>query len=95
MVASNKPFAPAYFDSRPMSQIRGQVPSPPERPYRLGEGASQVAAAEPAPRQAATVEFAAAARSEAAQTPAVTPVSAYAPVRDDGHAGFMSGRGLY
>ena len=28
LVASNKPFAPAYFDSRPMTE----VPRPPERP---------------------------------------------------------------
>jgi rare lipoprotein A len=27
--------------------------------------------------------------------PAVSPVSAYAPTRYDGHTGFMSGRGLY
>ena len=81
MVASSRPFAPAYFDSRPMSSIRGPVPQPPERPYGLGEGVSQVAAAEPA--------------SVSAEEPAVSPVSAYAPVRDDSRAGFMNGRGLY
>ena len=31
-------FAPAYFDTRPMTQV-GRAPSPPERLYRLGEGA--------------------------------------------------------
>ncbi len=81
MVASSKPYVPVYFDPRRMSGMRGAVPQPPERPYRLGEGASQVAVAEPP--------------SAATEEPAVSPVSAYAPVRDAGPAGFMGGRGLY
>jgi rare lipoprotein A len=89
MVASSKPYVPAYFDPRPMSRMssmRGAVPQPPERPYRLGERESQmavrqVAAAEPPPATA--------------DEPAVSPVSAYAPTREVGPAGFMSGRGLY
>jgi hypothetical protein len=54
---------------------------------------------------ATTTELAAAARPQAMQTgqraqlppveAAVSPVSAYAPARYDGSAGFMSGRGLY
>jgi rare lipoprotein A len=87
MVASTKPYAPAYFDSRPLTEL------PPERPFRLGER-TRVAAAHdlPAPVVAGpTTELAANAHT----APAPTPVSAYAPVRDDGHAGFMSGRGLY
>ncbi|HVZ50504.1 MAG TPA: septal ring lytic transglycosylase RlpA family protein [Pseudolabrys sp.] len=88
MVASAKPFAPAYFDSRPMSRLRGPIPQPPERPYRLGDDESQVAAAEP-------VAVSAEAPTVSAEQPAASPVSAYAPVRDDGHVGFMSGRGLY
>jgi rare lipoprotein A len=91
MVASNnKSFAPTYFDTRSMTD----VPAPPERPYRLGEGAREVASAEPAP----TVELAAASRPQATMErsePSVSTVSAYAPVRQDGRAGFMSGRGLY
>ena len=68
-----------------------------ERPYRLGEGAREV------PSPSGTTEFAAASRPQAVETverrplaePAVSPVSAYAPTRYDGRAGFMSGRGLY
>lgn len=106
-LASNKPFAPAYFDARPMTQLAASAPTPPERPYRLGEGAREVPgrmeakAASPAP----TTELAAAQRPHPVETavrkplspaePAVSPVSAYAPARYDGQAGFMSGRGLY
>ena len=107
-VASNKPFAPTYFDNRPMTQYSSvRVPAPPDRPYRLGEGARELPA-QPT-RQAAlrvpTTELAAAARPYGGQTvaraplaaaePSVSPVSAYAPARYDGSAGFMSGRGLY
>ena len=103
-VASNKPYAPAYFDNRPMTQYSSmQVPAPPDRPYRLGEDARE-GPAQIAPR-APTVEMAAAARPQAPQFAArapriavehsVSPVSAYASPRYDGSAGFMSGRGLY
>jgi len=91
MVASRKPFAPAYFDSRPMSSLRGPIPQPPERPYGLGEGVSQVAEADPAPAPAAT----SAPEATPTATPTVSPVSAYAPAGNGGHTGFMSGRGLY
>jgi rare lipoprotein A len=107
MVASNKEFAPAYFDARPMAKLGSNVPPPPERPYRLGEGAREVPAemdVQTEPR-APTTELAAAARPHPVETvarrplepaePAVSPVSAYAPARYDGQAGFMSGRGLY
>ena len=74
------------------------VPAPPERPFRLGEGARDV----PAQAAADTVELAAASRSPAVTRaslpdaePEASPVSAYAPVRYDARAGFMSGRGLY
>jgi rare lipoprotein A len=89
-VASNKPFAPAYFDHRPMTKI---APIPRDRPYRFGE--EEIAASEPA---AATVELAAATRPQVTvqdEAPRVSPVSAYAPTRYDGSVGFMSGRGLY
>ena len=101
MVASAKPFAPAYFDQRPMTQV---APIPPDRPYRLGE--ADIAADEaPTPVRtrmvadaAPTMELAAA-RAPAVspvETPRTSPVSAYAPTRYDGAgSGFMSGRGLY
>ena len=100
-LASNKPYAPAYFDNRPMTQYSSsQVPPPPERPYRIGEGARDVPAVPV--EQAPTMELAAAARPHAvARAPlpdaesAVSPVSAYAPTGYDTRAGFMSGRGLY
>jgi rare lipoprotein A len=96
-VASAGDYAPTYFDSRPM--IEARVPAPPDRPYRLGEGAREV--------PARTVELSAASHpqsappfvqkpiQEAAEEPEISPVSAYAPVRDAAPAGFMSGRGLY
>jgi len=88
--AANKPFAPAYFDARPMTHVTADASTPLNRPYRLGEGPHEVPAAQPAPlrQQAPTTELAAAART-------ISPVSAYAPARYDGQAGFMSGRGLY
>lgn len=98
LVASNKSYAPTYFDSRSLTQ----VPAPPDRPYRLGEGTREVPAA-PVPGR--TVELAAASRPQAAPAvartplpaaePEASPVSAYAPARYDGRAGFLSGRGLY
>jgi hypothetical protein len=100
-VASAGDYAPAFFDNRPMTQVTARVPAPPDRPYRLGEGAREVAAVQPA----RTVELAAASRPQAAPPfarapqPAeeveVSPVSAYAPVGNNAPAGFMTGRGLY
>ena len=84
LVASAKPYAPTYFDSRPLTR----VPAPPDRPYRLGEGAREVLAA-----PSRTVEFAAASRPQA--EPEASPVTAYAPTSSDGRAAFLSGRGLY
>lgn len=96
MVASaSKNFAPAYFDSRPMSQVANRVSTmPPDRPYRLGDDAQPAPAAQPLSQTAATYELAAASRSAPPAEPTerlTSPVSAYAPV----NAGFMSGRGLY
>jgi len=95
-IAANKPFAP-YFDSQPLAQSANfSVPQPPQRPFRLGEGAREVAD-ETAP-QGSTVELAAAARPSQAYArpqPAPSPVSAFASPRYDGATGFMSGRGLY
>ncbi len=100
-VAASKAFAPAYFDGRSMAKYSSaQVPTPPDRPFRLGEGAREVPAVEPD-----TTELAAAARPRTAGNamrapvaearPAVSPVSAYAPARYDGRTDFMGGRGLY
>ena len=94
-VASAGGYAPTYFDNRPMTQVR--VPAPPDRPFRLGEGAREVPAVAPKPRveAAALPQAAPAYVREADAEPDVSPVSAYAPVRNDGRTGFMSGRGLY
>ena len=106
-LASNKPFAPAFFDARPMTPVPAEAQAAANRAYRLGSGPREMAAAQPALlRQASpTVELAAAARPRPADTvtrgplpatePAVSPVSAYAATRYDGQVGFMSGRGLY
>jgi rare lipoprotein A len=99
-VASNKPYAPTYFDARPMTEL----PKPPSRPFRTAS-AGMIPAPAPDTEQASTTELAAAGRPHVAGTitraplaaamPPVSAVSAYAPARYDGHAGFMSGRGLY
>ena len=93
-VASGKPFAPAYFDSRPL-RASVQIPSPPDRPYRLGETPSELPAA-----AASTTELAARPRSPSVDAqepvgPRVSPVSAYAPRVYDMRPGYMSGSGLY
>ena len=97
-VASNKPYAPAFFDNRPMTQYSSMQGS------SVQGSSNQVPAPQAAPRTQ-TVELAAAARPQAPQFAArapraavetsVSPVSAYASPRYDGSAGFMSGRGLY
>jgi rare lipoprotein A len=96
-VASAGDFAPAYFDPKPMTRIAPR--QPPDRPYRLGEQEEaapmrQASAEVPMFRKPPTVELAAAKRPQE-PAPAATPVSAYAPVRYDGAAGYMNGRGLY
>lgn len=96
-VASSRAYVPTYFDTRPMTELQTRVPPRAERSYRTAGAVRTVAAAEPLPQRAATVELAASSHSDAdsAEEPEASPVSAYAPVRDDSHAGFMSGRGLY
>jgi peptidoglycan lytic transglycosylase len=99
-VVSNKPFAPAYFDGRPITSFSSAgIPSPTDRPYRLGEGArelpvvetptTELAAATRPPRTARAV-----ARGPLAE-PVAAPVSNYVPTRYDARTGFISGRGLY
>jgi rare lipoprotein A len=101
LVASNKDFAPAFFDSRPLTE----VPTPPGRPFRM-EGSHQVASLQQAAEEAPEAPVAQPPTAEnvlrvpvATRTvqsaPAVSAVSAYAPARYDAPAGFMSGRGLY
>ncbi|HET9413084.1 MAG TPA: septal ring lytic transglycosylase RlpA family protein, partial [Pseudolabrys sp.] len=90
-VASGKPFAPTYFDNRPL-RATGRVPSPPDRPYSLGGTPRELPAAE-----APTTELAARPRAETREPvgAAGSPVSAYAPRAYDMRSGYMSGRGLY
>jgi peptidoglycan lytic transglycosylase len=98
-VASAEPFEGTFFDPHPMAQLpRHRAPTPPDRPYAAGASAPPSPEAERVarapyvvPSRAPTVELAAATRPELP----VSQVSAYAPVRYDGHNGFMSGRGLY
>jgi rare lipoprotein A len=92
-VAANQNYERTYFDPRYMTDI----PSPPDRPFALGETANSAA---PGPAAVAatrtpTTELAAVSRSQPAQI-STSSVSAYAPVSYDAPAsGFMSGRGLY
>ena len=101
VLASSKPFASAKFDSRPTTNFSSaRIPSPPDRPYRLGEGAREVAAVE-----RPTTELPAAMRQRGATPvmrepvadvqPALIPVTTYVPGRYDGPTNIMSGRGLY
>jgi len=94
-VASATPFVPGMFDSHPLNQVT-TVPSPPERPYRLGEGARELPAVQKAPiAKLDYADAAAAAPVHSAEGSPVSPVSAYAPVGYDGTAVVASGRGLY
>jgi rare lipoprotein A len=98
-VTSSRPFAPASFDSRSTRNFDASgIPSPPDRPYRLGEDAR-----DPSVVPAPTTELAAATRPRIS-APAVpyrsgesvaSPVSGYVPTRYDSASGFMNGRGLY
>jgi rare lipoprotein A len=67
LVAANKEFAPAFFDARPMASAK--IPPPPDRPYRLGEGAREVPGeiATKTAYHAPTTELAAAARPHPAE----------------------------
>ena len=98
-VASNKLSGPAYFESRRVANFSSNgIPSPPDRPYRLGEDARGVSAV-----GEQTTELAAATRTrnpalrdpQAETEQGASAVSAYVPARYDARAGFMGGRGLY
>jgi len=98
-VASSKLFAPAYFESRRVANFSSNgIPSPPDRPYGLGEDARGVPAV-----GEQTTELAAATRTrnpalrepQAETEQGASAVSPYVPARYDARAGFMGGRGLY
>ncbi len=106
-VASAASFAPELFDTYPTRVIAPRrAPVPPSRPYGANKRGSVQQAEMRSPtatqypqqakptRRAPTVELAASKRPYEAAPP-VSTISAYAPVRYDGHAGFLSGRGLY
>jgi len=95
-LASGKSFVPSYFENRPLRAATG-IPSPPDRPYSLGDTPRELPAAE-----APTTELAAAARPRASTAEAREPVgpdgariSAYARRAYDVRPGYISGRGLY
>jgi rare lipoprotein A len=106
-VASAGSFATVDDEVRSRSvHVPRTAPLPAGRPYGAAENAAAQeevegdAAEVKAPsvrarkaRAAPTVEFAAAKRPP--DPPRTEPVSAYAPVRNDGSPGFISGRGLY
>ncbi len=106
-VASAASFAQQLFDTHPTRVVAPRrAPVPPSRPYGADEQGTvqqvEIQAievtqypqqAKPA-RRAPTVELAASKRPYDTAPPTST-ISAYAPVRYDGHAGFLSGRGLY
>ena len=105
-VASAKPFLPDNSE-RELPAAPKLLPTPPERPFSLGqspakpstEGAA-VASAAPSreietaalPAPVSSSDVMATATRPAPSTPAV---SAFAPVRYDAPAAFLSGRGLY
>ena len=105
-VASAENFAPAYFDPQPMSRaaaIRNVPAPPPSRPYAADgeEPTTELAAnrrGEPGVASSFAQRYGVAsspAPEPVASRPLGTAVSAFAPVRYDAPAGFMSGRGLY
>ena len=99
MLAASKPFLPAIRSG----VVRGSVPTPPDRPFSLGEGQSAPLPASAAGDRSARVRGRAI-ESADLEVPAepgrATPaVSAFAPVRPFGRTDMpiavMSGRGLY
>ena len=55
VASASQDFVPAVFDSRPLERMGSAVPSPPERPFRLGEGAREVPAVQRPARQTMAV----------------------------------------
>ncbi len=89
VATADKSFAPAFFDSRPLSASKtisqdNSTPAPkltPRAPELASVTSTRLRPADIAP----SVEPA----------PAISAVSAYAPTRYDQPAAFMNGRGLY
>jgi rare lipoprotein A len=95
-LASNAPFAPAYFGSRSSAgasvRLPSNVPPPAERPYGLGKDTS---AGTFSSRQA-RLQNDGLRRASFEQPASVVQVSAYAgPLDETRGSSFMSGRGLY
>jgi peptidoglycan lytic transglycosylase len=89
-LASAGSFPSAYFNAKPMARVLPRrAPVPPDRPY----GAEETAAALPSQGTLPVPSADAEASNQA--VPQVSMVSAFAPERYDGHASFLSGRGLY
>jgi rare lipoprotein A len=93
MLASAKPFLPRSGNRSPL--LNGRLPMPADRPYSLGEEQAEAAVA--SSRTTATDMTAMPRRNRLAHAgrPDTPAVSAFAPVRYDAPAAFMSGRGLY
>lgn len=101
MVASAAPFVPGFGNAEVDS---GPPPVPAERPFSLGSAnppyqPPNAPAGRPQLRSVvklpSTTGPGPGAELASATPVATTPVSAFAPVRNDGSAGLMSGRGLY
>jgi len=90
LVASAKPFAPAYFDRRRFANV---APIPADRPYRLGEGEAEEA---PGPGSVEVANALPPAQPDSAPA-TFAPLSAFSSGTSEASApaGFMFGRGLY
>ena len=75
-VASNKAYAPLFFDNHRLAKLPPHVQAPPERPYRLGQGPHEVAAVKPTP-QAGTVELAAATKPSRKRCPCAAAIAGF------------------
>lgn len=103
-VASARPFVPEIAASaRP---IRGEIPLPEDRPYNLGYGATdqssvpatsgtsgslRARSASRAPENSRAAAF----DTDESSSAGVRPVSAYAPIDQQGPRDLLFGRGLY
>jgi len=105
-VAAARPFLPEYFAPELPARAQRPVPAPQERPFTLGQMPGRAAPPDPAPvERNAKVETAALppvrdvsprpGSSAAISNAVASPVSAFAPIRYDPPAAFLSGRGLY
>jgi rare lipoprotein A len=100
-VASARSFVPEIpSNARP---IRGEVPVPEGRPYSLGNTSADLASINATSEMSASSRARLGGRNARAVSyedddryvPAVSPVSAYAPVDPRGPSELLAGRGLY